>query len=276
MQRGDAVMRRLAAAFFALCCVWTARAQTCTFSVTSLSFGTYAGTVLNGTATGKVTCPGAWDIPLNAGTGAGATETVRKMTGPGGATLNYQVFQDAARTINWGNTTTDEMTGTGNANVTFYGEIPAGQVIAPGTYTDTLSTATTSFPVTAIISPSCTITANPLTFGNYSGLLLNSTSTIFVSCSKATPYNVGLNAGASTGATVTHRSMTGPVSANLNYQLFSDSGHTTNWGNTVGTDTVAGTGNGAAQSLTVYGQIPAGQLVRPGSYTDTITATLTY
>jgi spore coat protein U-like protein len=270
-------MRRLGLAIlFALCCVWTVEGQTCTLSVTTLSFGTYSGTLLNGTATGKVTCAGGWDIPLDAGTGAGATETVRKMTGPAGATLSYQVFQDAARTVNWGNTATDEMTGTGNANVTFYGQISAGQVVAPGTYTDTLSTATTSFQVTAIVPAACTITANPLAFGNYTGVVLNSTTTILVTCSKSTTYNVGLNAGTSTGATVTNRSMTGPASSLLKYKLFSNAGMTINWGNTVGTDTLAGTGSGAAQSLTVYGQVPAGQLVRPGSYTDTITATLTY
>jgi spore coat protein U-like protein len=39
---------------------------------------------------------------------------------------------------------------------------------------------------------------------------------------------------------------------------------------------VTGTGNGAIQALTVYGQTPAGQYVSPGSYTDTITATITY
>ncbi len=270
-------MRRLALAIlFVLCSVWTAEGQTCTLSVTSLSFGTYSATLLNGTATGKVTCSGGWDIPLGPGTGAGATDTVRKMTGPGGATLSYQVFQDAARTINWGNTTADEVSGTGTTTVTFYGQIPAGQVVAPGTYTDTLSTATTSFQVTAIVAASCTITANPLAFGNYAGLVLNSTTTILVTCSKSTTYNVGLNAGTSTGATVTNRSMTGPASTLLNYKLFRNSAMTTNWGNTVGTDTVAGTGSGAAQSLTVYGQVSAGQFVRPGSYTDTITATLTY
>jgi len=89
-------------------------------------------------------------------------------------------------------------------------------------------------------------------------------------------YNVGLSAGLATGATVTNRSMTGPASALLGYKLFSDSGRTINWGNTVGINTVAGVGNGASQSLTVYGQIPAGQFVRPGSYADTITATVTY
>lgn len=58
--------------------------------------------------------------------------------------------------------------------------------------------------------------------------------------------------------------------------FFSNSGRTTNWGNTVGTDTVAGTGSGVAQTLTVYGQIPASQFVRSGSYTDTVVATVTY
>ena len=89
----------------------TLAAQTCTLSVTSLSFGTYTGTLLNGTATGKVTCAGAWDIPLDAGTGVGATETIRKMTGPGGAELSYVLFTDSARTNNWGNTTGNELTG---------------------------------------------------------------------------------------------------------------------------------------------------------------------
>ncbi len=33
----------------------------------------------------------------------------------------------------------------------------------------------------------------------------------------------------------------------------------TNWGNTVGTNTLAETGTGTVQSLTVYGQVPAGE-----------------
>ncbi len=254
----------------------SATAQTCDLTDTSMNFGTYTGILLNGTSTGKIICAGGWNIPLDAGTGAGATETIRKMTGPGGAELSYEVFQDAARTINWGNTTGTEMTGTGNANITFYGQIPAGQYVVPGTYTDTLTTATTSFTVTAIISKECSVSATNLAFGNYSGALINSTSTISVLCTNTTAYNVGLNAGLATGATVTNRSMTGPSSALLHYSLFSNSSYTTNWGNTVGTDTVAGTGNGTTQPVTVYGQIPAGQLAKPGSYTDTITVSVTY
>jgi spore coat protein U-like protein len=70
--------------------------------------------------------------------------------------------------------------------------------------------------------------------------------------------------------------MTGPGAAVLGYSLFSDAARTVNWGQTIGTDTVTGTGNGSAQAITVYGQATAGQFVAPGAYTDTITATVTY
>jgi spore coat protein U-like protein len=51
---------------------------------------------------------------------------------------------------------------------------------------------------------------------------------------------------------------------------------TQNWGQTIGTDTVAATGNGAAQPFTVFGQVPAQTTPSPGLYTDTITVTVTY
>ena len=254
---------------------WPAAAQTCTLTDTAMNFGTYTGVLLNGTSTGKVTCAGSWNIPLDAGTGAGASETVRKMTGPGGAEISYEVFQDAARTINWGNTTGTELTGTGNTNITFYGQILAGQYVAPGTYTDTLSTDTTVFSVSVTVAKDCGVTATNLAFGNYTGALVDATSTISVTCTNTTTYSVGLSAGLATGATVTTRKMQNGV-ALLNYGLFSNSGYSTNWGNTVGTNTVAGTGNGVVQPLTVYGQIPAGQHPTPGSYTDTITVSVTY
>ena len=266
----------LAVLFLLVIGIRPATAQTCSVSYTALNYATYTGTRLNGTGSGVITCGSAWTLGLNAGLGVGATETIRKMTGPGGVRLNYQLFLDAARTINFGNTTGNELTGTGNTSITIYGQIPAGQFIAPGTYTDTVSSTTASFTVTAVVQATCTIIANPLAFGTYSGLLINATSTLSVTCTNTTSYNIGLNAGTATGATVTNRSMTGPSSALLGYKLFSNSGLTTNWGNTVGTNTLGGTGSGALQPLSVRGQIPAGQYVRPGSYTDTITATITY
>jgi hypothetical protein len=49
-----------------------------------------------------------------------------------------------------------------------------------------------------------------------------------------------------------------------------------NRGNTVGAGALAGSGAGPAHSLTAYGQIPAAQLVRPGSCTGAIAATITH
>jgi spore coat protein U-like protein len=104
---------------------------------------------------------------------------------------------------------------------------------------------------------------------------MNQTSTVQVQCTNTTPFNIGLNAGTATGATVTTRKMTSG-SNTINYSLFRDAGMTSNWGQTVGTDTVSSTGTGAVQSFTVYGQVPAQSTPAPGAYSDTITVTVTY
>ena len=64
--------------------------------------------------------------------------------------------------------------------------------------------------------------------------------------------------------------------ATINYSLYNNSGRTTNWGNTIGTDTVSSTGTGASQSFTVYGRVPAQTTPAPATYSDTITVTVTY
>ncbi len=138
------------------------------------------------------------------------------------------------------------------------------------------ATATTSIAVSATVQATCLVSATALSFGTYTGVAADATSTITVTCTNTTPYHVELNPGLATGATVTARKMQGPSGALLNYVLTQDSAHATNWGQTDGTDDVAGTGNGSAQALTVYGQVAASQYVAPGSYTDTITATVTY
>jgi spore coat protein U-like protein len=138
------------------------------------------------------------------------------------------------------------------------------------------ATTTATFTVTAVVTTTCSIIANNLNFGTYSGLELDNTTTLQATCSATAPYDVGLNAGTFTGATVTTRKMSGIDVDGLAYSLFQDSGRTVNWGNTVGTDTVKGTGSGAAQTLTVFGRIPAGQFISAGTYSDTITVTLTF
>jgi spore coat protein U-like protein len=140
------------------------------------------------------------------------------------------------------------------------------------------ATTTATFAVQATITATCTInSASTLDFGTLGNLTANTdqTSTIQVQCTSTTPYNIGLNAGNGTGATVAVRKLTSGANT-LNYTLYSDAGRTTVWGNTVATDTVAGTGNGAAQSFSVFGRIPTQTTPAPGSYADIITVTVTY
>ena len=138
------------------------------------------------------------------------------------------------------------------------------------------ATSTSTFNVTATVQATCTVSATNLAFGVYTGAQAMGTSAISVACTNTTTYQVGLNAGTASGATVTTRQMTGPSSALLNYALYRDAARTQNWGNTASTDTVGGTGDGNTRSITVYGTVPAGQLVAPGSYSDTVVVTVTY
>jgi len=135
--------------------------------------------------------------------------------------------------------------------------------------------ATTTFGVSATVLKDCIVSATALGFGNYTGAVNSAQSTVTVTCTNSTTYTVGLGPGLASGATVTTRQMQNGA-ALLNYGLFSDAAWTTNWGNTSGTNWVSKTGTGAAQNITVYGQIPAGQYVTPGSYADTIAVTVTY
>lgn len=110
------------------------------------------------------------------------------------------------------------------------------------------TTATATIPVTATVQATCSVSASALAFGTYSGSALAGTTTISVTCTNSWPYNVGLDAGIGTGATVTTRLMTLSGSNTLSYSLYTTSSHTTVWGNTIGTNTVTGTGTGAAQA----------------------------
>jgi spore coat protein U-like protein len=140
------------------------------------------------------------------------------------------------------------------------------------------STTTSTFTTQVMIAASCTInSASTLNFGNQGVLIANvdQTSTVQVQCTSTTPYNIGLDAGTGTGATVAVRKMTSGANI-VNYSLYSDSGRATIWGNTVGTDTVAAIGSGASQSYTVYGRVMAQTTPAPGTYNDTVTLTVTY
>lgn len=141
------------------------------------------------------------------------------------------------------------------------------------------ATATGSFNVRVTIATTCQVdSATDLDFGTAGVLTANidQVSTITVRCTNTTPYSIALDKGVN-GSSVTTRQMKGgPANELINYSLFSNPGRTTNWGETVSTDTVAGTGNGMGQAYTVYGRIPAQTTPQPGTYTDTINITINY
>ncbi|MFZ0495264.1 MAG: spore coat U domain-containing protein [Methylocella sp.] len=140
------------------------------------------------------------------------------------------------------------------------------------------ATATGTFNVQVTIAATCVLnSATNLNFGTQGVLAapINDQSTITVTCTSSTPYNIGLDKGLN-GGSVTTREMKGTLGAFINYSLFSNAPMTTNWGQTIGTDTVAATGTGSAQPFTVYGQIPAQPTPAPDTYNDTITVTVTY
>jgi spore coat protein U-like protein len=137
---------------------------------------------------------------------------------------------------------------------------------------------TATFDVTMRVVADCTIAATGIDFGQ-TGIMtgaINGSSNINVTCTNTTPYNVGLDAGTGAGSSGTTRFLAGATGGNadtVEVKLFRQAG-TGLWGNTQGTDTLAGTGNGVQQVLTVYGEIPKQKAVTPDTYKSTITATI--
>ena len=137
---------------------------------------------------------------------------------------------------------------------------------------------TSTFDVTLKIIADCTIAATALDFGQSQGVLataVNVNTTLNITCTNTTPYNIGLNAGTGTGSTTAARLMsgTGANTSTVAFNLFQAAG-TTNWGNAQGTDTKSGIGSGVSQVLTVYGNVPAQATPQPDTYKSTITATV--
>ncbi|XSG83406.1 MAG: Csu type fimbrial protein [Methyloligella sp. ZOD6] len=132
-----------------------AAAQSCSFSISSMSFGnvdTLGGGPVDTTATVSYSCSGlvgSYRICPSIGEGSGGADgTARYLQGPGASTLAYQLYTDAARTTVWGSDywayggtippidfSIPFLGGTANGTRTIYGRIFGGQGTAPeGSY----------------------------------------------------------------------------------------------------------------------------------------------
>jgi spore coat protein U-like protein len=147
------------------------------------------------------------------------------------------------------------------------------------------TTTTQQFTVQLQIQAQCVINSTAtLDFGT-AGVLggaggstnTDQTSTLKVQCTNGTTYDIGLDAGTTSGGAVSQRLLVGGTSAaTIRYNLYTTAGRNVVWGNTVSTDTVPSTGTGAQQTFTIYGRVPPQNTPIPDTYTDLVTVTITY
>ena len=157
----------------------------------------------------------------------------------------------------------------------------AAAVVAVAATPAFAQSATNTMQVSVAVIDSCTISATALDFGSptaIGGTNIDATSTLTLTCTTGADYDVWMGFGnyAASG----QRNMAGAaVSTNrVPYNVYSNSARTTAWGNTSGTDTVAGTAaSGLPFTLTAYGRIPSTAAAVPADvYSDTVTVTVNF
>ena len=154
--------------------------------------------------------------------------------------------------------------------------------------------ATAIMGVTATVSASCNMSVNAMAFPTYSlpltgtngGSAVALTLPLTVTCTNGTIATIALDMGQHQGDAVVVNGVSVPGSrqmvpgftgAWLTYGLYQDAAHSIFWGPTVASSvTVTGTGNTPVAGLNIYGYIPGGQTPPVGTYSDTVTITLTF
>jgi len=141
------------------------------------------------------------------------------------------------------------------------------------------STSTT-FQVRIAISSVCAFSAPGATnidFGTQPSTAANLDldGELTVVCTPGTAYNIALDNGQNAGPGGVDARRMSNGTAFVPYQLYRDVGRTLVWGSLVGTNTVAGTGTGAPQSVPVHARVPSAN-APAGSYLDIVTATVVY
>lgn len=139
------------------------------------------------------------------------------------------------------------------------------------------ATISATFNVQIQIQQACsTLTANTMAFGNQNILAstVDATASVSLVCTNSTPFTISFDKGINGTSTLDRQMRGGPANEAVTYQLYQDAARTVIWGET--TDARSGTGSGVAQAFTVYGRVPAQTTPAGGSYSDTITVTVTY
>lgn len=123
----------------------------CTVGAFNLNFGDYDPAGVNGTAALDGTtfvqayCTKGTNATISLSSGSYYSGGSRRMAGPLGEYLRYNIFTDVGRTVEWNAANTISSTSTsktvplgGVSGVAGYGRIPAGENVRAGTYSDTV------------------------------------------------------------------------------------------------------------------------------------------
>ena len=142
------------------------------------------------------------------------------------------------------------------------------------------STATSSLMVSASVANACSVNAGSLSFGNYTGSDLTANAPITYTCTSGQTPTISLSVGGHSANKVnTTRALSdGQTTAHyMDYEIYQDVANQAVWGDISTSWVVSPTTTGVAQVVTAYGKIPGGQTSAPvGTYTDTVTVTITY
>jgi spore coat protein U-like protein len=136
------------------------------------------------------------------------------------------------------------------------------------------ASATGTLTATITILSSCqTASAGALNLGtpdNHANYI-EAQASLIVACTSAIPYIVALDTGPATGGAAPSPVAGG--SGTVSYKLFS-AGHVAHLGNAEGRDSLADTGAGGVQMLTVQGHISS--KASPAAYGDTVRVIIFY
>jgi len=130
-------------------------------------------------------------------------------------------------------------------------------------------------PVRIEIVAACSVSAADLDFGPYasnSPTPAQGQTVIQLHCGPGSVAELSLDAGTGPGRNTSRRRMGQDLGSDrMDYDLYQDPGRTIHWGDRSGVDTLEVETTGLQQTIPVYGQIPARQRVRDGTYSDEIT-----
>lgn len=288
-------------------------ALTCTFGITDISFppdmNAMTGATYTTTGTISVDCGGglslgAVGVCVSLGDGSGGMDAqYRYAAGPSGS-LRYDLYSNSGHTTRWTTNLMLSLTlnlfGRATASWPIHAKAYPNAGTAPGSYlsqfvtTDAVityglgailcpltigilaDTVYVPFDVRGGVSSSCTLSAGILDFGTKGtlGVQVDGSSSLTVTCNAGAPYVLSLGPGGANGTPLARRMTQG--TSFVTYGLYQDANRAVPWGDTAGVDTLSGSGTGAGQAVHVYGRVPVQPTPAPGTYTDTVVATVTF